>query len=422
MALVVEGCASGPRQVPRRDRFPLDPREGLAGPFLAETVRGCEALAGGDAEVAEKAFAAARSGGVLQLAAEIGWVEVAVLGGRTGEAIASCDRLLSTGEPTLPLLVACGEALAASGDPYAGHDLYRRAVARDSDRPGLNARAEELRLAARDERLAAARASAERGEWAAARASAADAIAVAPESSAPRVLAGDIEKAAGEKAAALRRYREAMDLEPRDTALLKTVGSLALELEDYALAVSTFDRLARSDPREASRAADARMAFRVANWPPAEREAAHSRHVTRAQAAELAWWMVPEVREGRVSSGIIASDAVARRDSRAVTRAVALGLLEVDQEMHTVSPDGRLSVPAASKFLIRLLGLLKPPPGQVACLAKPPRGPLTNSEAMRLASACGLSFEREAGGVSGSDFLRALDRARVLVSSAEGSP
>jgi len=419
-ALLAAGCATTSRTIDRRDRFPLDPREEQTGPFADEIVRGCAALTDGNARDAEAAFAAARSGGAGRLAAEIGWIEAVVLQGRAKDALPVCEKLLGSGDPTLPLLVACGEARAAAGDAVGGHSLYRRAVARDSGRSGLNARAEELRLAARDEWLSRAQASGGRSEWSRARADIARAIALAPESSALRAAAGDIEAKAGEKEAALKRYGEAVEIEPGNAAVLEKAGSLAMDLGDFALAVSLFDRLERSDPRAAARAAEARLAFRVANWPPAERGAARSTRLTRAAAAELVWWMVPEVREASVGTRVIASDAVSRRDSRAITRAVALGLLEVDTETHRVSPDAHLSPAAEAKLLVRLLGILKPPPDQVACLGKTVRGALTNAEATRLASSCGLLSGNEGGTVSGSAFLRALDHARGLV-AGEGA-
>jgi tetratricopeptide (TPR) repeat protein len=274
-----------------------------------------------------------------------------------------------------------------------------------------------LRLAASDQWLARARASAEAKQWTRSRAAIAEAITLSPESAALRVAFAEIELKAGEKAAALARYKEAVDMEPRNAAVLEKTATLALDLKDYALAVSAFERLARMDPRFAPKAADARLAFRVANWPSAEREAARAAKLTRARAAEILWWMVPEVREARVVSGAIASDAVSRRDSRAVTRAAALGLLEVDQETHRVSPDASLSAPAAAKLLVRLFAILKPPSGDVPCLQKPVPAFLSNAEAVRLAQGCGLMSEREGPSVSGPAFLRALDRERSL---AEG--
>ena len=414
--LLAAGCATAPpRPVSRREEFPLEPREELMGPFSEETLRGCAALAEGNAQAAEAAFAAAPSGDGRRLAAEIGRIEAVILQGRAAETLPACEKLLAAGDPTLPLLVACAEARFRSGDAIDGLALYRRALARAPDRPGLGHRAEELRLAARDHLLARARASAEAKQWARSRAAIKEAIALSPESAALRAAAGDIEREAGEKAAALLRYREAVEMEPRNPAVLEKTAKLALDLGEYAVAVSTFERLARIDPGFAPRAADARLAFRVANWPAAEREAARASKLTRAGAAELLWWMVPEVREARVVSGAIASDAVSRRDSRAVTRAAALGLLEVDQETHRVNPDTHLSVPAAAKMLVRLFAILKPPSGDIPCLQKSVPGSLSNAEAVRLAQGCGLMNKQEGPGVSGPAFLRALDRARSLV-------
>ncbi len=408
-----------PRPVGRSDQFPLDPREELTGPFPEETLRGCAALSDGNASAAEDAFAAAISRGGPRLAAEIGRIEAIVLQGRAAETLPACEKLLGAGDPTLPLLVACGEAHFRSGDAVGGLALYRRALARGKDRPGLAHRAEELRLASRDQWLARARASADAKQWARSRAAMAEAVALSPESSALHVASAEIELKAGEKAAALARYREAVEMDPRNTAVLEKTAALAMDLKEYAQAVSTFERLARMDPRFTPQAADARLAFRVANWPAAEREAARATRLTRADAAEILWWMVPEVREARVVSGAIASDAVSRRDSRAVMRAAALGLLEVDQETHRVSPDSHLSVPAAAKLLVRLFAILKPPSGNVPCLQKQVPAFLSNAEAVRLAQGCGLIGEREGPGVSGPAFLRALDRERALVEGGD---
>jgi tetratricopeptide (TPR) repeat protein len=413
--LLAVSCVTARSPVGRGDQFPLDPREELPGPFAEETLRGCAALAEGNAPAAEAAFAAAISRRGPGLAAEIGRIEAVVLLSRAAETLPACEKLLGAGDPTLPLLVACGEAHFRTGNAIGGLALYRRAVARARDRPGLQHRAEELRLAGRDQWLARARASADAKQWARSRAAIAEAITLSPESSELRVAAAEVELKAGVKVAALARYREAVEMEPRNTAVLEKTAALALELREYALAVSVLERLARIDPRFAPRAADARLAFRVANWPAAERQAARAARLTRADAAEILWWMVPEVREARVVSGAIASDAVSRRDSRAVTRAAALGLLEVDQETHRVNPDSHLSVPAAAKMLVRLFAVLKPPSGDVPCLQKPVPAFLSNAEAVRLAQGCGLINERESPGVSGPAFLRALDRERALV-------
>jgi Cu/Ag efflux pump CusA len=49
------------------------------------------------------------------------------------------------------------------------------------------------------------------------------------------------------------------------------------------------DTVARQDPAFGLRADEARLAFRVANWPALERDAAHSQRLTRAGAASSKW-------------------------------------------------------------------------------------------------------------------------------------
>lgn len=417
-------CASAPAPSGRRDRFPLDPREELAGPFSEGVERGWRALLAEDWKRAERAFRAA-GGETLQTAAEIGRIEALVLGGRLEAALAACADLLPVGEPTSPLLVACGEARARApaGDPLEGYQLYRRALARTTDRPGLKLRAEELRVAASDWLLEGARAGLEERAWKKARAQILRAIDLAPERAALRDAAGDIENSAGDSEKALRRYREALEIEPKNPEVQKKVGELALELNDLALAVSAYDELARGDAHFRPRAEEARMAFRVANWPAPEREAAEAPRLSRAGAASLVWWMFPEVREALVSAGIIASDAVSRRDSRAIARALALGLLEADRETHRANPDAPLNLAAASRLLLRLLAIVKPGEPDSSCLAHLPRSPRSNTEYIQVAQACGLLAESESSTtVSGRAFTRALDRVRALASSgAENS-
>lgn len=412
-AIVSLRCATSPRPIARADRFPLDPREELSGPFPDSVEKGWLALSSGDAPRAAAEFSAARSQGG-GTAAEIGGIEAMVLAGRNEKALSACAEAARRGEPTLPLMVACAEARARVGDSPEAYDLYRLALARSGPRAGLAARAEELRLSAARTNGSRAAAAASQKRWDAARTEIGRAIALDPQTADLRAAAGDIEKSAGDRAAALRRYREALDRDPKNAAVLEKAGDLAVALGDSLLAVTIFEELARLDRRFAERAEEARMAFRVANWPVPEREAAVARRLTRGAAAQLAWWMVPEVREARVAGGVIASDAVGRRDSRAVTRAVALGLLEVDR--HRARPDAPLTLAAASRLLLRLLAIIKRPSVSVPCAdisARP-----SAAEAVRQAAACGLLSEDDGPVVGGPAFTRALDQLRALASGA----
>ena len=413
LAVLSLSCATSARG-PAPDAFPLDPREGLAGPFPPEVESGWRALVAGDAARASGDFERARVGG-RSLAAEAGLVEALVLEGALRRAMDVCGERLDDPQPTAALLSACGEAHARAGEPVEGFALYERAAALPPPRAGLAARREALRSTAVEALSKSARTAADRKEWAAAREAATRAVSIDPQSAAAREIAGDVERESGERAAALDSYQRALERSPGDAELERKIAELALELSNYGAAIPALDALAGKDPSWEEKAAAARLAFRAANWPEAERAAARSPHLPRGEAARLLWWMVPEVREMRVTSGPIASDVLGRPDSREVVRAVSLGLLGVDADTHRVSPDAPLSLASAAKLYLRLLEILagKPP----ECLAGRRVESASSEEAVRLARACRVVREDEAAPVSGAAFTRTLDRVRSLAAN-----
>jgi tetratricopeptide (TPR) repeat protein len=404
-------CATAPTAPPPRDRFPLDPREGLTGPFDPAIEAGWKSLLAGDAAAARREFAAAPQ--EPGSAARIGEIEALVAGKSLPEALALCREDLAARRPTLPLLVACGEANAGSGEAMTAFDLYREAVLRAPDRSGLSARAEELRRQASDGLRREAHEAAGNGDWKAARHAAAKAIEIDPGSAPAHETAGDVAREAGDAREALAEYQKALDLAPGSRALQEKTARLALELSDYAAAIGPLDRLAAEDPEYAAQAAQARLDFRVANWPAGEREAAKSPRLTRGEAARLVWWMMPEVRDTAVTSGVIASDVVGRPDSREVSRAVSLGLLDADPDTHRARPDAPLTLPAASRLYFQLLVMLAPAVAP-ECLAGQPAAGLSRGEAVRAARDCGIVGASEGSPLTGPAFTASLDRVRAL--------
>ncbi len=409
-------CATTSRPAAPRDAFPLDPREGLPGPFPSGVSSGWEALLAGQASRAREHFERARAEGG-GMAARIGVIEALVEEASLPEALAACSAALAAPNPTAPLLVACGEAQGRSGKPLEAWELYRQALGEMPAHPGLEKRAGELRSLAGGQLRRQAQEAAGQKDWAAARRDIARSIVLDPASAASREASGDIELEAGNRPAALAQYREAYALDPDDPALWKKIAPLALEVADYAAAVPVLDKLAALDPgRYETQAAEARLAFRIANWPAAERAAARSSALTRGEAALLLWWMVPEVRDTKVTVAIIASDIVGRPDGRELTRVFSLGLLEVDRDTHRASPDSPLSFSAAARSYLRLLALLSAaaPP---ACLRGNPAGAISGPQAIQIARLCGILLESEAAPVSGAAFTRDVDRVRALAAA-----
>jgi len=411
-------CASSSagRVAGRNEKFPLDPREELTGPFPEGVESGWVALSGGDPASAEREFLRSR-GGRPYLAAEVGLIESRVLLGRTDEALAACREALSAGPLTTPLLVACGEARARAGQIFEAHELYARAAARAGGRSLIRERADELKKQAVESLVQSASSGSKDQNYPDARGRIGRAIELNPGEANLHALAGDIELAAGQREKAFERFREAYRLDPKNVAVQEKLADLAVE-EDPALAVSVLDSLARREPRYRERAAQARLAFRVSNWPAVEREAAKSERLTRAGAASLVWWMFPEIREAKVGSSVIASDAVSRRDSRAILRAVSLGLLDVDRETHRARPDAGLTRRTGARMLLRLLRIVNPS-SKPRCLEGSPESGRSGAEAIRAAVGCGLVGGEEGTWIGGREFTRGLDRVRVLATGKE---
>lgn len=401
----------------RSERFPVDPRDELVGPFPEGVDSGWKALAAGDAEAAEKEFLRAR-GARPYLAAEIGLIEARTLLQRTDEALASCREALAGGPTTVALLVACGEARARAGQVFEAHELYARAAARAGNRPWIRARADDLQKEA-IESLARSSPGAKDEDLSNARRKIDRAIELNPGDATLHAVAAEIELSAGQPDRAFERYREAYRLDPKNLTVQEHLAELALD-RDPALAVSVLEALTRRDARYRDRAAAARLAFRVSNWPAPERDAAESERLTRAGAAALVWWMFPEIREAKVKSSVIASDVVSRKDSRAVTRAVSLGLLDVDRETHRARPDGGLTRRAGARMMIRLLRVLNSS-SQPECLEGPSESSRSGTEPIDAAVRCGLLDESEVTWVGGREFTRGLDRLRVLATGKGGT-
>ena len=395
----------------RSEKFPLDPREEIAGPFPDGVESGWAALVAGDAATAEKEFSRARAGQPNR-AAEIGLIESRLLRGRTAEALSGCREALAGANPTVPLLVACGEAHARAGQVFEAHELYARAAARSRGRSAIRERAAELKAEAVETLRKSASAGAQDKNFPDARGRINRAIEIDPGDAGLHALAGEIELSAGNRDRAFERFREAYRLDPKNVEVQENLADLAID-KDPALAVSVLDLLARRDPRYRERAGEARMAFRASNWPAPERDAARSERLTRAGAATLMWWMFPEIREARVTTSVIASDAVSRRDTRAILRAVSLGLLDVDRETHRARPDAGLTRRAAARMLLRLLRIVNPG-ARPSCLEGSPESGRSGVEAIRAAEQCGLLEESENSWVPGREFTRGLDRVRIM--------
>src|SRR5262249_37158707 len=129
--------------------------------------------------------------------------------------------------------------------------------------------------------------------------------------------------------------------------------------------------------------------------------------------------MYPELREGRIQSGVVAGDVLERKDRAVMIRAVGLGLLDVDPDTHRVRPDAPLSRTAAAQFLLRLAVVLGKPGGPTGCLAPPREGWRRGTDAIRVGGRCGLLSESGGMYVGGREMTRGMDRLRSTYAVGE---
>ena len=255
-----------------------------------------------------------------------------------------------------------------------------------------------------------------------ARAQVARALAWNPRSAAVLAAAAEVECAAGEKEKALQYDREALALGGLSVEARAEAGRLALEVGDDALAVSVFDALAAEDPRFAEEAAEARLAFRIANWPDAERQAARSRRLTRvgrrrARLVDVSGGprrarLPRRRRDRRARSARQPADDPVRRRSACST---------VDADTHRARPDAALTRGDAAKLMLQPR---RDPVRDVArgleCLKGSP-GPWRGSaDAIRLAAQVRPAVRIGGAAVGGPEFTRGLDRLRSLLPAGEG--
>ena len=182
-------------------------------------------------------------------------------------------------------------------------------------------------------------------------------------------------------------------------------------------------RLAAQDPRFADRAAEARLAFRIANWPDAERQAARSRRLTRAGAALLAWWVFPG---GARSAGRLRRRGGHRRPGAAGQPGDDAGRLARASRRRPVHPSraaGRAVDAGRSRADD---AAARRPAGPVGSDAGVFRRGLRDPERAgrrRFAwrSRCKLLSESGASVVGGAEFTRGLDRLRSLFPAGEAT-
>lgn len=181
---------------------------------------------------------------------------------------------------------------------------------------------------------------------------------------------------------------------PRDRQLLERRAELELEVGDPGKGLAIVEDLAArnpTDPALAEKVDHAKFAWRISLLPPGVQAIVAKSELARSELAVLLYWLVPNVRHARPGAGRIATDVLDHPHQEELMRVVNLGLLDVDQRLHRVFPNGAARRGTALRSVHRLLWLTgRSLPCLAGSSADPPQSALCDG-ALR----CGLVATEE---------------------------
>ncbi len=177
---------------------------------------------------------------------------------------------------------------------------------------------------------------------------------------------------------------------------------------DPGAGLQIIQNLASDSPRDpvlAEKLEAAKFRWRVSLLPKQVQEVAAKPSLDKADLAVLLYWLVPNVRYGRPTSGRIATDVLEHRHQEEIVRVVNLGLMEVDSTLHRFSPSATVRRGTVLRSLLLALARFG---GKLSC--QPAQG--GNCDA---AARCGVLAEgeecRTGSSISGGEAVELIRRA-----------
>jgi len=164
--------------------------------------------------------------------------------------------------------------------------------------------------------------------------------------------------ARGDRPTELAAVKELSARRPKDRELLERRAELELTIGDPGAGLQIVQDLADrepNDPAMAEKLAAAKFRWRLTLLPPEIREVAAKPELNRGDFAVLLYWLIPNVRYARPSSGRIATDVLDHPHQEEIVRVVNLGLMDVDSTLHRFSPASQVRWGTALRSLTRVL-------------------------------------------------------------------
>lgn len=269
--------------------YPAPPAALEASPAVTRHRVGWEWLQAGDFRTAERNFTAVLNETPSFYPAEAGLGYLALAKKDYEEAVEHFGRALAADPAYVPALLGHGEAQLAMGQNEQALESLEAAVAADPSLTAVRSRIEVLRFRDLQAEVDAARKAAAAGRLPEARTAYQQAIAASPESPFLYRELAEVERQAGDVAAALAHAEKAAELDPTDARALVIAAEIYEAQGNYPQAAETYTAAAALEPSEAIDAKIEELRERVAfaAMPEEYKSIESSPTVTRAQLAAL---------------------------------------------------------------------------------------------------------------------------------------
>jgi len=292
--------------------------------------------------------------------AQTGFAFARLRAGRYREAAQGFDAVLEGRADYVPALIGAGSAALRLGDPERALGYYKRAEEAAPTQPLATRRLAELKLQVTERRVAAARASLQRGETAAAVEEYRRALEVAPEVAALRVEYVNLLLAGGDVNGAI----EALRADPAgDRQAMLRLGELLTGQQDHAGALEAYRRMLQRDPKDAEAqqlAFAARDALELEGLPPEFRQIGDAPRITRADLAALVVVKLPSLRQVDGGDPDLAVDIAGSWAREYILVALSHDVMEVYPN-HTFQPGAIARRGDLARAVARSLDLLRHP-------------------------------------------------------------
>lgn len=372
--LLAAGCTNKPVVAPAATAgapkypdyvFPAVPAGLGATDVAGRQAAAWQSLQSGDAKAADREFAAILKQSPAFYPAEAGLGYAALARRDAAAATSHFEKALAANATYAPALAGKGDALAAEGRSDVAIEAYQSALSADASLTPLKARIDALKFRSAQDLVANARKAADAGHFEDARRAYRSAIAASPESGFLHRELAQVERRAGDNAAAIAEAEQAIKLDPADTRALSLVAEVYEAGQHWGEAAEAYAAVNAVEPSDALVTKIDLMRQRAAlDAMPAEFKAIDGApSVTRAQLAALIGVHLEDLlSRARGSNAVLTTDTRTNWAAPWIMAVTRAGVMEAFSN-HTFQPNTpvrRADLASAASHVLTLIAAEKP--------------------------------------------------------------